>query len=530
MKKIITLILCFASCFAFANPITIPSVEKIFEERFASISEPFYGCIYSIETYEEEDLYTTKIFLESITVGNANQQIEIKRIGEFEDLEEGDANFPKIGDCFAYEPRGNFKIDSWSQATYSGYADLYKNDYKVDNNFDKAVLKDKLTIDEYCQDNISYGTQWLELTGKVKSTEINMFDNFQTVLLSENGDEIIGIVKEQDWKGNERVKEQLRSFQIGEVVSVFGYFAIEYPCNYGWQSIFQILEIIDNNDDVSKETSNDGNLSETSSAEVSSGSITDNPKAIDVPNDSNIKRLYTTVVTDLLTVEISHKGGTIINAYLNDFPNELNSEENFQLLNNTPGSIFHAQSGLIPADQMPTHQSEFTSKRQEYFLQGDSELIVPLVWSGENGVQVIKNYHFKPNSYNIEIDYKVSNNGNKDQILANYSQFAFELSATLNGGLIFTDKGLMDKIHFDEFNTTPKTTSTGGWSAIIHKDFVAAWVPVQNQKITFSTKKSGRNQYLLTTVNPSYKLAAGTTVIIPKNELYIGPIELFGLQ
>ena len=88
----------------------------------------------------------------------------------------------------------------------------------------------------------------------------------------------------------------------------------------------------------------------------------------------------------------------------------------------------------------------------------------------------------------------------------------------------------MDKIHFDEFNTTPKTTSTGGWSAIIHKDFVAAWVPVQNQKITFSTKKSGRNQYLLTTVNPSYKLAAGTTVIIPKNELYIGPIELFGLQ
>ena len=252
MKKIITLILCFASCFAFANPITIPSVEKIFEERFASISEPFYGCIYSIETYEEEDLYTTKIFLESITVGNANQQIEIKRIGEFEDLEEGDANFPKIGDCFAYEPRGNFKIDSWSQATYSGYADLYKNEYKVDNNFDKAVLKDKLTIDEYCQDNISYGTQWLELTGKVKSTEINMFDNFQTVLVSENGDEIIGIVKEQDWKGNERVKEQLRSFQIGEVVSVFGYFAIEYPCNYGWQSIFQILEIIDSKNSGTK--------------------------------------------------------------------------------------------------------------------------------------------------------------------------------------------------------------------------------------------------------------------------------------
>ena len=174
MKKLILLILCFTSCFAFANTITIPSVEKIFEEKFASISEPFYGCIYSIETYEEEDLYTTKIFLESITVGNANQQIEIKGIEQFEDLEEGDADFPKIGECFAYEPRGSIEIDSWSHATYSGYADLHKNEYIVNNNINKAVLKDKLTIDEYCHDNISYGTQWVELTGKVKSTEINI--------------------------------------------------------------------------------------------------------------------------------------------------------------------------------------------------------------------------------------------------------------------------------------------------------------------------------------------------------------------
>ena len=75
MKKLTALILCFTSCFAFANPITIPSVEKIFEERFKGITEPFYGCIYSLETYEEEDLYDTKIFLDNITVGNDNQQV-----------------------------------------------------------------------------------------------------------------------------------------------------------------------------------------------------------------------------------------------------------------------------------------------------------------------------------------------------------------------------------------------------------------------------------------------------------------------
>ena len=36
---------------------------------------------------------------------------------------------------------------------------------------------------------------------------------------------------------------------------------------------------------------------------------------------------YTTVVTDLLTLQISHKGGTIISALLNKYPETLISEE-----------------------------------------------------------------------------------------------------------------------------------------------------------------------------------------------------------
>ena len=40
---------------------------------------------------------------------------------------------------------------------------------------------------------------------------------------------------------------------------------------------------------------------------------------------------FTTVVTDLLTLQISHKGGTIISALLNEYPETLNSEERFEL-------------------------------------------------------------------------------------------------------------------------------------------------------------------------------------------------------
>ena len=227
---------------------------------------------------------------------------------------------------------------------------------------------------------------------------------------------------------------------------------------------------------------------------VSESTIEDNAPIME--SGSNIQGAFTTVVTDLLTVEISHKGGTIINAYLNDYPNELNSEARFQLLSNSAGSIFHAQSGLIPADQMPTHQSKFTSNRKEYFLEGDSELIVPLSWTGDNGIQVTKNYHFKPNSYIIEVDYDVTNNSNEDKTVSSYTQLAhgnlIESSGfamgmqNFNGGAIYNDEEVFEKIDFDEFDSNPKTTSLGGWAAMIQHYFFAAWIPSENEKHTLT--------------------------------------------
>jgi YidC/Oxa1 family membrane protein insertase len=55
---------------------------------------------------------------------------------------------------------------------------------------------------------------------------------------------------------------------------------------------------------------------------------------------------YTTVTTDLLTLQISHKGGTIINAWLRDYPIELNSEKDFQLLSNNYWKYFPSTKRL----------------------------------------------------------------------------------------------------------------------------------------------------------------------------------------
>ena len=321
-------------------------------------------------------------------------------------------------------------------------------------------------------------------------------------------------------------------------------------------AIFLTIFILWDKWELTQSTDENGNtITQTAIVGVNSqDAAIDVPAASDVPNvastvtedttptidNSFTQGSFTTVVTDLLTVEISHKGGTIINAYLNEYPKELKSVEKFQLLSNSPDRIFHAQSGLIPAEQMPTHQSEYTSERQEYFLQSNSELIVPLIWKGDNGVVVTKNYHFKPDSYIVEVDYLIRNNSNTDQIVSSYTQLShgseeesgggFMMGMqNFSGGATYNDEEIFEKIDFEDFDSSPKTTSIGGWAAMIQHYFFAAWIPNDDEKHTYSTKSS-RGQYLLTTVNPSSRIAAGTTAILGKNQLYIGPKEHVRLE
>ena len=321
-------------------------------------------------------------------------------------------------------------------------------------------------------------------------------------------------------------------------------------------AIFLTIFILWDKWELTQSTDENGNtITQTNIVAVDSqDAAIDVPSPSDVPNvastvsidttpiidNSFTQGTFTTVVTDLLTVEISHKGGTIINAYLNEYPKELKSEEKFQLLSNSPDRIFHAHSGLIPAEQMPTHQSEYTSERQEYFLQGNSELIVPLIWKGDNGVVVTKKYHFKPDSYIVEVDYLISNNSNTDQIVSSYTQLShgseeesgggFMMGMqNFSGGATYNDEEIFEKIDFEDFDSSPKTTSIGGWAAMIQHYFFAAWIPNDDEKHTYSTKSS-RGKYLLTTVNPSSKIAAGTTASLGKNQLYIGPKEHVRLE
>ena len=250
---------------------------------------------------------------------------------------------------------------------------------------------------------------------------------------------------------------------------------------------------------------------------------------------------FTTVVTDLLRVEISHKGGTIINAFLNAYPKELGSLEKFQLLSNYPGNILRAESGIITSDNQLLVKSDFTSERLEYFLDGNSELIVPLSWKSNNGLIVTKNFYFKPDSYIVEVDYQITNNSSSDEVFKSYTQLVHGSSVetsgmamgmqNFSGGATFNDEDVFEKIDFEDFEPSLKTTSKSGWAAMIQHYFFTAWIPNENnEEHTYSTNIAKNGNYELSIINPQIKVLAGETAYLGKNQLYIGPKEHIRLE
>lgn len=254
---------------------------------------------------------------------------------------------------------------------------------------------------------------------------------------------------------------------------------------------------------------------------------------IDFPLPNTPKKEgFTTVNTDLLSVEINHKGGTIQSALLNAFPVELESDEKFQLLSAETNELFQAQSGLASRhDALPTHLSGFSSVNTNYQLSGD-ELVVPLVWQGKNGVKVIKNFHFKRNSYIVGVDYQIINNSNQDIPVKPYvrlSRNAIDQSnlmmPTFTGGLIYNKQdNTVQKNDFEDWGDFDKQSAIGGWLAIAQQYFMVAWVPNQNEQQTFSASTTN-GTHKLTNANQQTSVVAGSTTTLGVNQLYIGPKE-----
>jgi YidC/Oxa1 family membrane protein insertase len=241
------------------------------------------------------------------------------------------------------------------------------------------------------------------------------------------------------------------------------------------------------------------------------------------------------VTTDVLSMDISTRGGELVRADLLEYPLVKNRPDvPVRLFNSTP-PVYVARSGLRAADSKPepNHLANFRSDASEYRLKaGEAKLTVPLTWS-EGGLTVTKTYTFYPGTYRIDLTYDVNNQSGSDWKAASYVQlvrhyehiersyFKVETYA-YRGPAVFDGKGYRKLNVEDDEDRVFKGNFVGGWMAALQHHFVAAAVPPPKATYDYQLSLNAQNDFTLGYIGPLMSVPNGAAQSF-KETLFVGP-------
>ena len=270
-----------------------------------------------------------------------------------------------------------------------------------------------------------------------------------------------------------------------------------------------------------------------------------NPESIKAVEEAaaNAPAQLITIETDLLSLRIDTRGGTLRSADLKRYSKEANEPLPLvRLLDDAPGTWFVAQSGLVAsAGNAPNHLAVFTAERDTYTLEaGSDQLEVPLTWTDASGVTVTKTYSFRRGDYVIRQRQTVSNAGTVPWRGNAYTQLQRGPPPAKKGGFSITDpqqfsfvgaawyspEEKFEKLAFDDFSDEPlKRNINGGWAAMLQHYFFVAWIPEAGHQVSYSTaviSPDSNPRYLIRQEDQGFEVAPGQTGST-ETRLYLGP-------
>ncbi len=239
------------------------------------------------------------------------------------------------------------------------------------------------------------------------------------------------------------------------------------------------------------------------------------------------------VTTDVARYEISTRGGSIVSATMLNYPVAKDRpDELVQLLSSNPANVGVLRTGLRADGDSPTHEAVFRAEAASYDLGDRDELRVPLVWTGENGVSVVKEYVFSRDHYAIELSQRVTNGGSEPWRADQYSQVLrrfnkpersmFDVSSYSFDGPLFFDGKKAEKLDRGDLADEAFTfTGEDAYFAAIQQHFLIAVLPNPDQQYVYQI---ARNNNLMTAsiVGAKQTVAPGGTATFERL-FYVGP-------
>jgi len=259
----------------------------------------------------------------------------------------------------------------------------------------------------------------------------------------------------------------------------------------------------------------------------------------DEPSQAPVAQAASTirVVTDVLSMDISTRGGQLIRADLLQYPKVKDQPDvPVRLFKPDSPGAFVARTGLRAANEAlePTHQALFETTATEFTLaEGQDELVVPLTWTDGQGITVTKTYTFRRGSYQIDLAYDVQNQSDSDwkgasyvQIKRDYEHFErsyFKVETyAYRGPAIYDGEGYRRLDIEDEDERAYRNTITGGWIAALQHHFVAAAVPPLDVPYNYSLVVNDNKDFTLSYLGPLQTIPPGGSHTF-KEVLFVGP-------
>lgn len=244
-----------------------------------------------------------------------------------------------------------------------------------------------------------------------------------------------------------------------------------------------------------------------------------------------------TVKTDTLTVEINTVGGDIQNLSFLQHPDGMDKTKPFVLFEKGTGTHnYIAQTGLIGTD-LPSHNTLFAAEHDVYELAANQEKIeVKLTATTSAGIKVSKVLTFHKGSYLIDVSYEIENESTQALDTSAYFQLvrdsvepvgATKFVPTYTGAAVYTDKEKLQKVEFsaiDKGKTEYQKESEDGWIGVLQHYFVSAWLPKDQTKREFFTRKLDGGLYAFGTVVPVSTIAPNSKGVVSVS-LYAGPAQ-----
>jgi len=242
-----------------------------------------------------------------------------------------------------------------------------------------------------------------------------------------------------------------------------------------------------------------------------------------------------TVRTDVLELQISTRGGTLIRATLMGYPVEKDRPNDLvELLSPEHDNLGLIRTGLRSATGATADQDTvFDSPRSEYALGDADELAVPLTWTDESGVTIEKRFLFTRGSYAILVEQTLDNDSSEpwrgdqytqllrrskgiDRSMFDVDSYSFDGPQTYNG-----DKAEKHK-RDDLVEKGPVEFSTpDGWVAAIQHHFLSAIVPESGAPHVYRVDVKG-DTMIASVVGAKRTVEPGAAETFTR-QLFVGP-------